>query len=70
MLCIREFKQPQQLLQVRLHLKINICAMVTILRRIVAFCSHSLLLINYAKKWTSRSAVEVNTENERFTAVC
>ena len=37
---IREFKQPQRLRQMQPHLKINICAMVTIFR-LFLFCSLS-----------------------------
>ena len=35
-----------------------------------ASSSHPLLLTEHAAKWTGRSAVEVNIENERFTVVC
>ena len=35
---------------------------------IIAFCSHFILLTNYAKNEPVRA--EFNVENERFTVVC
>ena len=38
---------------------------------IVVFCSHSVLFSDKLRyRWTGRSIVELNIENERFTVVC
>ena len=40
-----KFKPPRQLRQIKRHLKINICVMVTILQ-LLLFSSHSIMLTN------------------------
>ena len=63
---IREFMQPRWLRQIKRHLRINICAMETILRLLLPF----LIVDKLRYRWTGRSAVVLNRENERFTIVC
>ena len=38
---------------------------------VIASSSHPLLIVDGARfKWTGRSVVEVNVDDERFTVVC
>jgi len=66
---IRELKQQRRQRQRKRQLKINIWEIVTILLlflpRIPYFSSDRA-----RGKWTGRSAVEGNIENERFAVVC
>ena len=66
----RELKQQRRQRQRKRYLKINIWEMVTI-----DFCDYCFFFASFFVdrarcKWTGRSAVEVNIENERFTVVC
>ena len=63
-----ELQQPRRLRQMKRQVKINICTMVTILR-LLLFARHSTV-DKLRLKWTGRSAVKLNTGNERFTVGC
>ena len=68
LVCIRELKEQQRLRQRKLHLKTNIWANMTILRLFLLACACIVGKARY--KWTGRSAVEVNLENQRCTVEC
>ena len=63
----KKLKQPRRQRQRKRHLKINIWEMVTVF--FIPSSSHPLLLKEHAAKWTGRSAVELNVEDERFTVM-
>jgi len=55
----REFQQPRWLRQVKRHSKINICFLLAV-----------YLVDKLLYRWTDRSAVELNLEDERFIVGC
>ena len=62
----REVKQQLQRRRRKPHLKINISEMDVI----IAFFLASFNVNSGSCKGTGRSVVEINSENERFSAVC
>ena len=53
--------------QIKRHLKVNVCLIVTILRLLLLLAFFIVDKLRY--RWTGRSAVTLNRETERFT-VC
>ena len=67
---IGELTQRRRQRQRKRHLKINIREMVTIFRLLLLPRILYNIVDRSRCKWTGRSAVEVNIENERLTVAC